>query len=780
MRKPWRLPLLSAALSLAVFGCSSTDAESTSEGDGTPDPVVDDDGNPIPNVGQQVGPDGQLCMSNRDFLATQAWSQVFSRNCVSCHGPGGVAEQENAEFALKPAAYPGFLEVNLENISQVARTSNDGVSILLRKPLGELNHKGGAVLTQDSPEYQTLTELVERVTNEETCPEQPLVASFSDVELLDPVATFRKITLQLNGRLPTAAEIDALMTDGDAALPELVQGLFAEDAFYERLIEVFNDQWLTDRYLRDSQNVLDDEDFPMVDGYYDGLPDDQREAARRSIAREPLQLMAHIVRNDRPFTEILTADYTVFNSYTAPIYNNEDMSFSGSYDENEVQEGKIFIIREGQKLAFPHAGILSSPMFLNRYPTSRTNRNRHRARIVLREFLATDILKVADRPIDPTKAANFANPTREDPDCKTCHAIIDPIAGAFQKWDDNDQEQYVPDREWHQEMFLPGYGEEQMQVNDYPQALQWLGQRVAADPRFPLSVVRNVYQSLVGEEPLSFPDDPLDGTYPAWEAQEATIRSIASDFVASDYNLKTVIQQIVLSPYYRAKNTTATSEERLAQLGAVGTGQLLTPELLHRKILATVGIPWRFNNRDALMNEYKILFGGIDSDSVTERLTVPNGIMSAIGWRMANEVSCKAVSYDFSKPTEDRWLFPKTELDVVPEDDLAKPDPKGEETIKQNIQHMYALILGERLAMDSPEMARAYGLFLDTWREGRSKLAAEEVDRNLPGDCQYRRDPFNNVDIPEDQRLTRDENYVIRSWMAVTTYLLSDYRFLYE
>ena len=32
-----------------------------------------------------------------------------------------------------------------------------------------------------------------------------------------------------------------------------------------------------------------------------------------AVAREALELIAHVVREDRPFTEILTADYTLVN-----------------------------------------------------------------------------------------------------------------------------------------------------------------------------------------------------------------------------------------------------------------------------------------------------------------------------------------------------------------------------------------------------------------------------------------------------------------------------------
>jgi Protein of unknown function (DUF1588)/Protein of unknown function (DUF1592) len=720
------------------------------------------------------------CVSNREFLALETWNTVLEGKCQSCHGPGGVAEQQNADFLVKPSAYPGFLEANLEVLTRVSKTENEGVSILLRKALGELGHGGGAVLAKDSDEYRALSELVTRVQQPESCTDSQ-ANHFDDVVLLDAEATFRKASLALAGRLPSPEEAQRLTSDGDAALAPLLQSLMNEEAFYARLLEIFNDQWLTDRYMRDSNGVLNDTDFPNMDTYYDGLTDELKLAARRSLAREPLELMAYIVRNNRPFTEIVTANYTVLNPFTATAYNNTEVGFApGEYDERSLREGTIYVSRDGQMLPIPHAGILTSPIFLNRYPTSGTNRNRHRASVILRELLATDILKVADRPIDPTKSVNFANPTREDPSCKMCHVVLDPIAGAFQKWEDNDQERYQPDREWHTEMFLPGFGEESMLVTDYPDAVHWLGLRIAQDPRFPLAVVRNMYKALLGQEPADFPANPKDGSFLGWETQDATIRSIAEAFVAQNFNLKVVIEGLIQSPYFRAANTTATNPARLAQLQTLGTGRLLSPEQLNRKLQATLGYTWRSGQNPALLDAYNLLYGGIDSDSVTERLVTPNGIMSAIMWRMANEVSCRAVSLDFASPQASRRLFKEVEVTTVPETVLAEPDAAGRAAIVRNLSHLYLTLLGEPLVENSSEFDRVYNLFVTTWREGRAKLASEEVSRSLPYDCQYRRAAGTEVDLPEEQQVRLDETYVIRSWMAVTTYLLTDFRFLYD
>ena len=35
-------------------------------------------------------------------------------------------------------------------------------------------------------------------------------------------------------------------------------------------------------------------------------------------------------------------------------------------------------------------------------------------------------------------------------------------------------------------------------------------------------------------------------------------------------------------------------------------------------------------------------------------------------------------------------------------------------------------------------------------------------------------------DLPEAMRIEQDETYAIRAWIGVLTYLMSDYRFVYE
>lgn len=739
----------------------------------------------------EVDGEADGCVTTSEYFASTAWPRVFGQNCIECHSPGGPAQANLAQFRLLPEGYPGFLDTNLEHVTEFAKTDYDGTSVLIRKALGELDHGGGRRIAAGSAEHQTLETLVRMILEGTNCPEEEASTSFDDVVLLDAPATFRKAALQLAYRLPRPEESQELVDGGEDALPALVEGLFTEEAFYERLKDLFNDRFLTDRYLRYTGYAIDqlnEEQYPASGAQWDALLDtDPREAINRSVAREPLEFIAYLVKNDRPFTDLVEGQYTVVNPLSAP-YLNATVSFADPANMNEWVETPRRAFIDGQLVELPSAGILTSPMFLNRFPTTETNRNRHRARMILDFFLATDILAIGERPLDPTQSSRYANPTRDDPSCNSCHEVIDPIAGAFQKFSYYDQERYEPGRSWFQDMKAPGFGEERMSVDDFDSAPTWLGQRIARDPRFPYAMVSLIYEGLVGREPQPYPtklDDPDYGElYRSWETQQNVLRQIQDDFVASNFNLKVVVREVVLSDYFRADNAAPPAEGAgNVHLGELGTARLSNPELLSRKIEAVTGVPWvrGWDLRDKLTTDFRILYGGIDSDTVTKRLTSPNGVMASVAWRMANEVACAVTALDFARPRAERVLFREVDITDLPETEGGDAVLAAAERIRSNLRYLYVHILGET-ASDS-EVERAMSLYVAAFREGRQLMLdgdATGVHPWLPWQCQYRRAPGTDVDLPEEERLERDPDYTLRAWMAVLSYLLSDYRFLYE
>jgi hypothetical protein len=252
----------------------------------------------------------------------------------------------------------------------------------------------------------------------------------------------------------------------------------------------------------------------------------------------------------------------------------------------------------------------------------------------------------------------------------------------------------------------------------------------------------------------------------------------------------------VLSPYFRAVNSVPLSEQELVAFGDVGSAHLLTPEQLHYKVLAVFGIPWgglgdpnlTFEPRDpGDAGRYQLYYGGLDHNDVTARITDPNGLMAAVAERMSIEMSCVAVPVDFSRLPADRKIFPEVEIDGVIYDPLKlEPEsgglavPQAQQGIKQTVVHLHKQILGEHLNVDHKEVERTYQLFVETWREGKDKMTTDEVGDNLPFSCQRDTEIYTGQLLPEDRQVVSDEKYTVRAWMAVMTYLLSDYRFLYE
>ena len=174
-------------------------------------------------------------------------------------------------------------------------------------------------------------------------------------------------------------------------------------------------------------------------------------------------------------------------------------------------------------------------MFLNRYPTTDTNRNRHRSRMVFDYFLDTDILAIeGERPADGI-GSGIRNPTLLDPACYACHQVMDPVSSAFQHW--TDRGQYIvtgstSENDWDSsDIEPPGLGGEQAQLSGsggyFRNLLQWLGQKIAADPRFVRATVRTLYEGMIGQSVLMLPsEDASEDEKLAYNSQRAILNSI--------------------------------------------------------------------------------------------------------------------------------------------------------------------------------------------------------------------------------------------------------------
>ena len=730
------------------------------------------------------------CVSDLEFFDEAVWQAFMSTQCFVCHSASGLAS--GTDFVLKGSSEPNHLQDNFDVVKNISSQGVDGVSILLLKPTNQVAHGGGERFDVASSEYGALQELLGRFEEPSSCVSDPPIVDppsvdyFSALKQASLTTTLRKATLNLAGRLPTGVEIASVESAGEEGLGVVLDSVLSEEAFFVRLKEIYNDIFLTDRYLPGNQaaNLLNAEVFPNRMYYNDLDPavDDPVwvEAAQsytnRSIAREPLDLIAHVVREGRPFHEILTADYMLVNPFSAISYGFDDVSFVDSLDPTEFKE---------VQLDTPHAGLLSSVMFLRRFPSTNTNRNRHRAYVFYKKFLGLDILEFDEQDVDPTAISGF-NPTMFNEGCASCHDILDPVAGAFQNRSNGGVYRLT---DWYVGMQHPGIGDTLLPMEDTHRALPWLAEQVATDERFALQTVRTLYKGLTGQEPLSVPAADLSpevfaAEMLAFNKQHETFRAIKDNFVAADYNLKTLIKEVILSPYFRAQglNDDVLPELELAH-GQTGSARLLTPEMLHRKMEATLSFPWvHFNNQRAKLlstSDFLYFYGGINSNTITKRMTESNGIIASVSTRMANEMACALTAHDFTREASERVLFPYVERDEAPMIDEVI-DPLFSTAAKANIQYLFRRLLGEDLPLADPEIESAYELFYDVWSDGQEGLENETYSRDVPYSCRGYWDRPTNNQLPSEVQIRRDDTYSIRAWMAVLTYLLSDYFYLYE
>ena len=729
----------------------------------------------------------------------EVWAKVGARKCLSCHKPGG--EAEDSKFVLKDpsksegAARDAALKHNREAFARMARTPEKDQSRLLLKVTGKLDHGGEDVLKPDSAEYRILAGFVRRVTapvpGQDTAIDPKAPPFFEGVAMLDDRRLLRRVTLSLAGRLPTAEELAAVAKDGPKALPAILDAVMKEDAFYDRLREGFNDIFLTLGVDGNAdQTVLSYEHFEKTRHWYQKHDlshikdeNERRKAGykladdyRKALLAEPMKLVEYIVRNDKPFTEIVTADYIMVSPYTARgygIFDEVKAKFKNPDDPFEFIPVKLKALvgrskPENQDSAtgyYPHAGLLGAFQYLTRYPTTETNRNRLRARMYYQHFLGVDVLELAARVSDAaTVTAKYKIPTMQASECVVCHKTLDPVAGLFQDyWRFADQGVYGKRKGgWFTDMFAAGFEGEDLPPAERWRALQWLGERTAKDPRFAVAMTEHVYYVLTGRRVLLPPKDLDDPLYPArlraYQTQRHQTEAIAAKFAKSGFNLKVVFQEWVASDFYRADglSTVVKDPKRRAELDDIGLVRMLSPEQLERKVGAVFGTRW-----GKLHGELAMLYGGIDSKEVTERPADPSGAMGAIQRTLSNDVACKNVARDFTRPAAERLLFPGIEPDVVP-----GASPEGDKAIRTAIVHLHERILGRYDAPDSAEVERTFKLFAAVVEDakkqkGFEKREAYECRRDLPN--------------PPD-----DPHYTIRAWRAVVTYLLRRSEFLYE
>lgn len=797
-------------------------------------------------------------------------SPLVQSMCINCHVAGGASQ--NTRLVFVGDDDNDHLKKNLAEFQGLLEEVDDGANYILDKIQG-ISHGGGQQVTAGTDEFAAMARFLELLGEDvATGPTVSANTLFDGVTLEPYRQTLRRAAIVFAGRVPTDDEYSALVDGDETRLRSAIREMLQGPGFHEFLIRASNDRLFTDRDIGSTVIDANRGNFPNLtnesyrlalaahssdDVYQQRKFREWQRDVQYGFGRAPLELIAHVVENDLPYTEILTADYIMANELAAEAYGSptrfedEDdvhtfrrssidayyRKGDGYVEENVSGIGKR-VLDPGPLLTdYPHAGILNTTVFLDRYPTTATNRNRARSRWTYYHFLGLDIEKSASRTTDAEALADTNNPTMRNPACTVCHTVLDPVAGAFQNYGDEGlyRDQYggmdsldrfykdhsgtiedfevtatsfqeaqsisasewlksgrnvvrlrpyfdPPKREdediwwnmaidrvtvvsadgetvdsvevetlgldcgrqdpvidemtgeqyyeawfceqhilievsaegtyeirvmlwiqaqhdevsqqrrlvemrvggyqdgdtWYRDMRDPGFdGELATKSQD---SLRWLANQIVNDERFATATVKFWWTSVLGfdvvEPPASVEDTADEATLLASAAQAQEVERLASGFETgfsegNQFNLKDLLVEIALSPWFRANSIENDETVRIGALRQAGAHRLLTPEELASKTHYLTGFQWG-RDRDRWWRApheenvnwltdpergYRLMYGGIDSDGITQRARELNSMMAGVAQSHAAESACPIVMREFFLLRNDERLL---------------------------------------------------------------------------------------------------------------------------
>lgn len=624
-------------------------------------------------LNQGSGPGPEPCASA--FFEGEVMGLVMRPICANCHVPGGAAQA--AHFRV----FPDDALATQQSVAAHIDFANPEASPILLKPVGQLAHGGGQQISPGSNQHQILTDWVDLVVAGEQCDagtDVPM-APLSSHDLLV------RASMDVMGRRPTPEELSGIVSE-PGAYGWFVDAYLHNPAFLERVKEVYDDALLVRR----------EDDDPS------------RRAETAAIYGEALELIAYIVANDLPFTQIGTADFTVANRRFQQ--NIDRMPFPMEPVTGNAWKPTHYL--DGRT----HAGILSTSAFYEVWDTNNTNKNRRRANrwsIVFHcyDFLATPV--DVTRDVDNADANAVLNAVTARSDCKACHQTLDPLASFLFPYDQADGlesndgtgflREDLADR-WRTANRRPPavYGVPGTDLRD-------LGRLLTENPRFAECQTNRAFQLLFLRQPST-------------AAELRAAADIAARWSTEDnYNYRSLVRRWMLSNVYTG---------RPVEEGAQWVRRA-SPERFESMIKDLTGFVWLDESDDPAIppvprltsaDGFKVILGGIDGVSVTKRSYTFNASVALVQRKIATLAANYVVQNDLVAPDAQRKLLAGVSGDEDPDADEAK--------LRGVIARIGTRLYGESFAPDSDQVDVWFLLFSllhdDTTQAGDS-------DNQVPG-----------------------------------------------
>ncbi len=494
-------------------------------------------------------------------------------------------------------------------------------------------------------------------------------------DLLGVSGALARASLDLRGVRPSLADIAAVEAD-PAAYDALVAGYLQDDRFGERVRDLFSEIYLTRQ------------DYYYVSAAEFGL--DDQAAFVAAVGEEPLRILSTIAEEDLPYSDIVTADWTMADPLLGAAFPVDYPEGGEGWQKVQYTDGR------------PHAGVLSANGMWWRYMSNASNLNRGRANAVSRILLCNDYLS---RPIEFDRNVNLLDSDALDDalknngGCTACHSTLDPLASyffgfyAFDYASKLDITYYHPEREqyWRDTNGVaPGYyGEPGYTLAD-------LGEQIAADPRLPECVTEQVYELLLQR------DATLDDT--------AALTSHREALLDGGLTLRALFRSVMSSEAYR--------EGR----GADGTFQakMLSVDQLGTALEDLTGFRFTYGGYDLLGSDtygVRTLAGGVDGVYATRPATQPTATSVLVTARVAQAAAWHVTTTDRADRASAR-LFTGITFNETPD------SAEGRAAMAAQLQQLHLRLFGAHIAADGPEVDANLALWEDLYSIEGDKQAA--------------------------------------------------------
>ncbi len=694
----------------------------------------------------------QAASSSTGGLSAQAQrgKDFYEAQCVLCHGPSGDGGG---------AGQTSFLE----SITVGTMVSKTAISMPLQDAtLCNLN------CAKDIKAWLVGVHNIDTGNNSSDDTSSSTPAQSFQIRRSNAEDVYRRASVLLGQGIPSVEALEEVKGANYADLKTKLKGLMTGNGFRQFIKTGANDQLL----MRGIEGV--DYRFWFLNYYpkFKGLVDAEANrfvydlALVKELREEPLELIHHVVKNNLPYTEILTADYTMVSHEMSRLYNYPTPVAKGRWIKGK-NTGQHVSTANGlpskdwnnsRLLEFPHVGVLSSMAYLNQYPSTATNRNRARSRWTMYHFLGYNIEASAPRvKIDDADDAD--NPTLNNPACTICHITMDPIAAGFQDFSDKgiyrysnkaldslsreykQTDLYEVGQTWYADVLPAGFNGEDKPQGEEP--LRWLAEKLVDDPRFGPAAVKFWWPAVFGEELYATKSDE------ELVKQQEFVVEVVRKFKNSNWNLKDLLANLLLSDWYRAKNLAGDGDNTEAPLTYSGN-RLLTPEEMVTKQKSL------FDNAGLYDANHNGAFGGIDSINIESRDRNMNVVKMNVVKANAYRESCSIAFKDFEKPKAMRTLFPLVELADT-----------GEQKIRAQLVHLHERLLNERHAPNAKAINEAYALFTTLKANAQTR-----GDKRLIGN--------DHLCIGEGNKNNFDTKFTFSAWKGVLVALSSDYQFITE